>query len=100
MSFSSASDAVLKAVNTVFGSDVTYIYLDSGDTSEIKGVFDNAFVEIQGIAAVKPILKIRLADLDADPVEGDTVTIEETVYTVIASEPDGRGSSTLILQRL
>ncbi len=99
MSFSRASDAVLKAVNSVFGTSATYTYSADDSTSTIKGVFDNAFVEIQGITSMKPIFKIRLADLDAEPVQGDTVLINSILYVVQDSQSDAHGGSTLILER-
>ncbi len=100
MSFSNASSAVLKLVNRVMGIAVTYTYLESGETSEIKGVFDNAFVEILGVSTLKPILKIRLSDLDAEPLEGDTVSIDSVEYKVLDHQPDSHGASVIILQKV
>jgi hypothetical protein len=100
MSFSRATDALLKAVNSVFGTSVTYTYLDDEiEPSQIKGVFDNAFVQVGDVATRKPILKIRLGDLETDPVEGDTIEINSNTYIVKDQEPDGLGSCTLILEK-
>lgn len=98
MSFSDAADAVLKATNRTFGTTCTYTYL-AGGTSSISGVFDNAFVEIEGFITKKPTLRIRLADLDSDPVEGDEVTINSTEYTVRENRVDSFGGSLLILEK-
>lgn len=100
MSFSRAIDAVFKTVNSVFGTSATYTYSAGGPTSTLKGVFDNAFVEINGVTSRKPIFKIRLADLTSSPVEGDTILINSVNYTVRDSQADGLGSSTLILEKV
>lgn len=99
MSFSNASSALIKATNKVFGTSVVYTYLAGGPTSTITGVFDNAFVEVQGFNTLKPVFRIRLADLTADPVEGDTLSINSVGYTVMNSQPDSFGASTLILEK-
>lgn len=98
MSFSSTSDAVLNAVNRVFGTTATYTY-SVGGTSSISGVFDNAFLEINGITTKRPVLRIVLSHLDHDPVDGDTVLIGSTTYTVRDSHHDAYGGSTLILEK-
>lgn len=99
MSFKNAQDAVLKATNKVFGDDVIYTYASDSTTAEIKGVFDNAFIEINGISTKKPILRIRLADLAAEPADTDTATINSVVYIVRDHEPDNFGGTTLILEK-
>lgn len=95
-----AFDSVFKIVNKVFGTSSTYTYLSSGLTYTIKGVFDNAYVEINGVSTRKPIFKIRLADLTATPVEGDTILISSVSYKIMDSQPDGVGTSILILEKV
>lgn len=99
MSFRLLEDAVLKAGNTAFGTDVTYTPA-VGSASSISGVFDNAYVEVQGVVSVKPTLRIRLSDLSASPGKGDSVTISAVSYRVLESREDGYGGSTLILQKV
>jgi Mg/Co/Ni transporter MgtE len=100
MSFSDAFDALVNTVNSVFGSTVTYSYLNGDPDSEIEAVFDNAFVEVNGVTTQKPILKnVRLEDLTSAPVQGDTVTINEIEYTVQDSQLDTFGTTTLILEK-
>jgi hypothetical protein len=99
MSFENAFKSVLKTVNLVFGSPVTY--KDSNDdVTEIKGVFGNDFVEQLGVATLSPTLKIRLADLALEPAEDDTVLVNSTTYKVLGSQPDSFGATTLILQKV
>lgn len=94
-------DPLISTINSVFGSEATYSYLDGSPDSAIKGVFDNAFVEVNGVATKKPALKnVNLSDLSAEPVEGDTVTINSVGYTVMGHEPDGHGTTILILEKI
>lgn len=84
--------------NSVWGTDVSYTSSGQSPVS-IKGVFDNAYVDVEGVVSLKPILLVKLADLLADPGKGDEVTIDETDYKVMESRLDGNGGSSLILQR-
>lgn len=97
MSFDSLFDSVLNTCNNVFGTDVAYTS-SGGSAVSIKGVFDNAYVEVEGVVTLKPILRIKLSDLSAPPGKGDQVTVGTTVYRVSESRPDGYGGSTLILK--
>lgn len=100
MSFRNAQDALIKAAHKVFGEDVIYTYASDSSTSQIKGVFDNAFIEVNGVSTKKPVLRIRLDDLDAEPVEGDTISLNSVEYLVRDHEPDSYGSTTLILEKI
>lgn len=99
MSFRTLEDALLTTCNDVFGDDVEYTA--SGESAvTIKGVFDNAYVDVQGVVSLKPILRIKLSDLDASPGKGDSVSISEVDYRVLESREDAYGGSTLILQKV
>jgi hypothetical protein len=99
MSFSRISEAVINSVNSVFGSAAEYTHEDTSVDS-IVGVFDNAFIEINGVTTQKPILKINFSDLTSDPVpDVDSVVINSIQYLVIDCQLDGFGGATLILQR-
>lgn len=98
MSFTKASAALQKSVNKIFGVTCVYNYL-AGGTTTFKAVFDNEFVQIQDVSSLKPILKIRLADLTATPVELDTVTVNTILYTVRDSQNDAHGNAVLILEK-
>lgn len=99
MSFKALSEAVVGLCNDVFGDDITYT--PNGESAVvIKAVFNNAaYVDIEGVVSLKPILKIDLNDLDNAPAKGDRVAIEDVEYRVMESRPDGFGGSTLILQK-
>jgi hypothetical protein len=67
----------------------------------VRGIFDNGFalgsVGI-GMAGTQPTLRLRTADVTADPV-GQAVSVNAAAYTVVAHEPDGTGVSVLMLER-
>jgi hypothetical protein len=67
----------------------------------VRGIFDNGFalgaVGI-GMAGTQPTLRLRTADVTADPV-GQAVSVNAVAYTVAAHEPDGTGVSVLMLER-
>lgn len=97
--FKNLESLVLKTTTKTLGITVSYTRL--GQLAEtIKGVFDNAYVEVQGVTSIKPVLQIRLADLTGEPNKGDTVLINAINYRVLESRKDGFGGSTLILQKV
>jgi hypothetical protein len=98
MGFDALSDSVVSLCQTVMGKDITYTP-DGGSGVSIKGIFDHAFVESEGIQSVKPVVRINLSDLDDEPGKGDTVTIDAVTYRVVESQKDSYGGSTLILQK-
>jgi hypothetical protein len=51
-----------------------------------------------GMAGTQPTLRLRTADVAADPV-GQAVSVNAVAYTVAAHEPDGTGVSVLMLER-
>lgn len=101
MSFEDTKDAMFDEINSVFGQDVIYTFIADSSTVTIRGVFENAFVEVDGISTKQPILRnVILEELGADPVEGDQVEIDSIDYVVRYHEPDSHGSTTLILEKI
>ena len=100
MSFLKAFASVQKTVNNVFGTDFILTHVATSNTSEAKGVFDNSFIDINGVDTKQPNLKIRLADLLAEPIENDTVQIGSINYRVLSSHSDSYGSSIILLQKI
>lgn len=98
MSFKALADSVVGLCNSVFGQTVSYTP-DEGSPVSIKGVFNYAWIEVEGVMTQKPILRIRLADLDEEPGKGDEVEIDEVDYRVVESRVDGHGGTILILQK-
>lgn len=98
MSFKHLEDLVLDVTQDVAGD--TYSYTQGATTTQIKGVFDNSYIDAEGVASLIPTLRIKLSDLPASPSKGDTVVISSITYRVSRSEPDSFGGSTLILQKV
>lgn len=99
MSFKTLSATVIGAINNVLGEDITYTPNGSAGVT-IKGVFDNAYVDVDGVVSLKPTLRIKLDDLEDPPAKGDEVTIESVDYSVSESREDGHGGTTLILKKI
>lgn len=98
MSFKTLSEQLVGLGQRVMGDDVTYSPA-AGSPVTIQGIFDNAWVDIEGVLSLKPTLRINLADLASAPDKGDEVTVDEVDYRVTESRVDGHGGSTLILHK-
>jgi hypothetical protein len=98
-SFRDLEDMVLGVCNTTFGTSATYTPT-VGSPVSIVGVFDNAHIEVDEVSSLRPVFRIKLADLDAAPAKGDQVTINETEYRVMVCEKDSYGGAILILQKV
>jgi hypothetical protein len=84
-----------------FGVDATYTH--NGDSSEIKGILDNEFeeVEIGGsvpFAMQRPRFHCRTNDV-IDAVNGDTLVIGGITYYVRVVMPDGTGMTEIQLEK-
>lgn len=99
MSFRNLEDAVIDLCGQVMGQSVTYTPT-VGSPVTINGVFDNSYVDIDGVVSLKPTLRINLSDLASAPAKGDSVSISSVSYRVLESRADGYGGSTLILQKV
>ncbi len=98
MSFKALGEQLVSLTNGVFGDSISYTP-SGGLPVSINGIFDNAFVDVEGIVSLKPVLRIDLSDLVGAPGKGDQVTIDTVVYSVSESRLDGHGGTTLILKR-
>ena len=100
MAFQKAFDALINTVNKVFATTATYTYASDSSTQDIQGVFENGFIEINGVITKTPLFKnVKLDDLTAEPTEDDTLTINSVIYIVRNHEPDSFGSTTIILEK-
>lgn len=101
------ADAPITATRDEFASAIVYTPAAGGGPFSFDAIFDRPYEEVQigaaeaGIAARRPVLDLRLADLDdgsTAPLPGDTLTVDgSATYTVEEVEPDGLGSSKLYL---
>lgn len=99
MSFSDLASIALGAVTSHIGDEVTYNSAGSG-SGTAYGVFSQEWTELQGdtpIQTYRPNLLVRGSDLPANPVKGDTVTINAVTYKVFEVQQDGEGGFLLFL---
>lgn len=103
MSWADLKDLALSSTMDAFGSAATYTP-KVGTPYSINAIFRDTFVEVRGRdsignASLRPTLTVRLADLLAEPGEGDAVTVNAVAYNIIEAQSDGGGGSVLILQK-
>lgn len=99
MNFKTLSARVVGLANKMLGDELTYTPI-VGSPVSIKGPFQNAWIDTEGLMSLKPTVRIALVDLDLPPAKGDQVTIDVVTYKVTESRPDGNGGTTLILQKV
>lgn len=98
MTWRSAASAVAQvATRNVWGEPVVYGFAVGG-TAAITAVFDAAHAEALtdpesgGYASVGPMLRVRLGDLTAEPVQGDTWTLANgDRFEIVRTQVDGHG---------
>lgn len=103
MGFSELLAGVDKSVRQVLGGPVTYAP-SSGSPVTVRGVFDLAYIQVQGIGhagvqSTGPGVFLRLEDLPSDPstdVEA-TVTVGGVQYRIHEARPDGLGGVHLLM---
>ena len=97
--------AVLDAGLRVFGIDVTYTAPGSSTAQSVRGVFDAEHEEIDlgtgvPVSSVGPVIGIKLADFDPEPVQDGTFVIQGKTYSVVDVRPDGQGGAELPLHEV
>lgn len=107
MAWEDTADLVNRAVTseTTFGRSIAYTHTASGITETIRAPLDTVWLETQGDgegtqSGVAVLLDVRLADLSAYPVAGnspDTLVHDGTRYKVADVQPDGDGMAALEL---
>lgn len=96
--FTAIERLVAKTTIRAMGRLVTYHYLPETTDSEIKGIFDNAFIETQRVSTTSPIITFYDGDLTRAPSVADKVTINSVLYRIIDIRPDGVSGIVLVLQ--
>lgn len=99
MSVKTLTDAVVRLTGDVWGQTVTYTP-NAGSPVSIKGIFNNSWVDVEGVVTLKPVLRIKISDLLSSPAKGDVVLISASNYRVMESRLDEFGGSTLVLQKV
>lgn len=80
----------------------------AGGSFTIRGVFDEAFKEVQldndgaPMTSVSPILGMQPGDLPAPPLKGDHLTLVRTgdLFRVKEVRPDSHGGAILLLNEV
>jgi len=67
------------------------------NASTVNGIFDEKYVEVNGMGAVRPTFTCATSDV-SDAGDGAKVTISGVVYTVRSPQPDGTGVTMLVLE--
>ncbi|WP_334130170.1 head-tail joining protein [Sneathiella sp.] len=106
MSFSRLADDLAAACQETFGEGALYTPLNHSPVP-LNVIFDLDHVVIEGdgevgVETVKPAVTVRVSDTVAagfTPRHGDTVTVRDIAYVVVAVEPDGEAQTTLIMRR-
>jgi len=91
--------------NSVDGMAVSVIYTEkkyihtSSKSIVLDGIFENEYVNINGVASLKPTL-LYDESLLPDISNGDKMRIKGIDYYVRNIEPDGTGAAELILETI
>jgi hypothetical protein len=90
---------------TIFSDALTDILHDSAlsttatiGSASVTGVFSNSFLLVDGIETKAPTFEALDEDLTA-VAHGTAITIDSVAYTVIGIQPNGEGSTLLILRK-
>lgn len=97
--FKKLESTAVKIIQKVIGQTVTYNLNPENTSSDIKGVFNNAYIEVNGVTTTHPVLRINSADLSRRPSIKDTVEIDEVTYKVNEVREDGFGGYTLLVKQ-
>lgn len=72
-----------------------------GSATEINGIFDNNFMEIEddiaGVESSIPMLTCRTSDVSS-AAHGDTIINGAITYNIVGVHPDGTGVTILMLE--
>jgi len=87
----------------MFTEDLTE-FLDTDDhavaatydgATTVNGIFDNAYVDVLGVASANPVFLCRAADVPAAGVS-KTLVVSGTTYKIRNREPESDGSLVLL----
>ena len=67
------------------------------DGDAVTGIFDNNYVEIEGVSGTYPVLTCKTSDVSG-AAQGDVVTVNSTSYRIASVQPDGTGVTQLVLE--
>jgi len=67
-------------------------------TSIVAGIFENQFVEVQGVEGMRPVFTCAEANV-ASIKHGDIISLKAGSYKVAGVQSDGTGLTSLILEK-
>lgn len=68
------------------------------DGASVRGIFDNQYVDVLGLASRQPMFTLPTADAAA-ATQASVLIVEGVTYRVRSIEPDGTGVTVLMLER-
>ena len=66
-------------------------------TTSIVGIFENQYVEVNGVQSLKPTFLVNLTAVP-NIKRGNSITIDNVVYKFMFKQDDGTGMTMLILE--
>ena len=100
MAFPRLEKLVVKISTFTLGGPVTYSLLPEAIDLVFRGIFDNAFMEVNGVSSTYPIINVDLAKLPRYPSIKDRVTKDLVQYKIIDVRQDGIGGAILVLHKM
>lgn len=84
---------------------VTIQHAAGGAPYDVDGIFESESIDVDpdtGVQVIsnQPAMSFALADLQQDPLEGDTLIVRGITYRVVEPTYDGQGTVTLRLHRV
>ena len=67
-------------------------------SATVAGIFENQFVEVNGIEGVRPVFTCAAAEI-AKVEHITTIKVKDYTYKVAGIQPDGTGLTSIILEK-
>lgn len=83
---------------TAFFAPAEFATTATLDGASVAGIFDNAYVDVLGIASRAPMFTLRSVDAAA-ATQASVLVVDGAAYRVTSVQPDGTGVTTLTLER-
>lgn len=104
MSWSEIADRVLQKTIKTFKTQAIYTPAVGSASYTLDGVLNRPFQSVDpqtgaSVTSIHPTFGVRLADLTADPAEGDELAIGSDTYLILDFQRDGEGGAILTLHR-
>jgi len=103
MAIESAADRLVFLSVDDFGVTASYTPVAGGASTDVPGIFDKEYFEIEagaevGVAGTQPRFVCRTEDLSGGGSFGDALVIGTVTYKARVVRPDGTGMTALYLE--